>query len=73
MESSVENANKSNKSDEEEPPPEDQENLEWMVIKFSCWYTLVYDVQGFEMQVEYVKVEVEQIQTTPLCTDTEYK
>ena len=30
-------------------------------------------IQGFEMQVEYVKVEVEQIQTTPLCTDTEYK
>ena len=42
-------------------------------LKFSCWYTLVYVVQGFEMQVEYVKVEVEQIQTTPLCTDTEYK
>ena len=31
LESSVENANKSNKGDEEEPPPEDQENLEWMV------------------------------------------
>ena len=28
LESSVENANKSNKSDEEEPPPEDQENLQ---------------------------------------------